>query len=255
MKPYFCYPLLLTIFLVPLWSGCDSAEAPPADGTIVLTFKHSVSGDSLILNSSRYVSPVGIKYAIQLLEYIVSDVALTRPDGSTVPLRTELYVNAAEERTIEVTIEDVPAALYTGLTFTLGLKPARNQDGALPNTQNFNNMAWPAPLGGGYHNMRLEGRYLDEGLDATFAVHTGPTNGADNSLTYTLRFVDGAINTDFELEGNTQGVNLTMNLAEWFQTPQNFDFRDYPGPIMPNQAAQDLVKANGRNVFQATLAN
>ncbi len=247
--------LLLAVFLIPVWTGCDSAEETPADGTVVLTFKHSVAGDSLTLNASRYISPTGIKYSVLLLEYIVSDVVLTRADGSTAPLLTEHYVNALNEETIEVTIEDVPAGLYTGLTFTLGLKPGRNQPDTLPNTQDFNNMAWPAPLGGGYHNMRFEGRYTNEGLGATFAIHTGPTNGADNSLTYSLRFFGLTANEVLDLEGNTKDISLTMNLDEWLHNPEVFDFREYEGPIMPDQAAQDLVKANGHNVFQATLSN
>ena len=48
----------------------------------------------------------------------------------------------------------------------------------------------------------------------------------------------------------TVQVNLTMNVEEWFENPNIFDFNYWGGNIMENQAAMKSAKENGHNVFE-----
>jgi hypothetical protein len=238
---------VLAVLSMCCLSACDSSDEEPTDGTVIIALDHTIDGDALGFEDIRYTSPAGLPYGVTLVEYIISDVTLTNEDGSVVELKSEHYATPLDAATTSFQVDDIPGGRYTEITFTFGLKGSRNVPDALPNTQVFNNMAWPAPLGGGYHNMRFEGRYVNEDETATFAVHTGPTGGTDNSITYRLPI-------SIDVDGDTWTIDLTMNLNEWLKNPTVFDFRNYNAPIMPDQNAQDLVKGNGGDVFAVSTA-
>ncbi len=47
----------------------------------------------------------------------------------------------------------------------------------------------------------------------------------------------------------TLQFNLCMNIESWFKTPYVFDFNHWGGAIMQNQAAIEVARENGRDVF------
>ena len=66
----------------------------------------------------------------------------------------------------------------------------------------------------------------------------------DNSFIVTLPL------SNFEVsKNNTTTLHLRMNINNWFTNPNTFDFNVYGGSIMQNQAAQEVLKENGHNVF------
>ena len=46
-------------------------------------------------------------------------------------------------------------------------------------------------------------------------------------------------------------IALDMNVNRWFTSPHNFDFNEYGGSIMQNAEAQEVLEANGWDVFAA----
>ena len=44
-----------------------------------------------------------------------------------------------------------------------------------------------------------------------------------------------------------------MNVNNWFRDPNIYNFNEWGGAIMQNQAAQEVLKANGHNVFSVHL--
>jgi hypothetical protein len=40
-----------------------------------------------------------------------------------------------------------------------------------------------------------------------------------------------------------------MNINSWFTTPHDYDLDYFGGAIMQNQEAQEVIKANGWDVF------
>lgn len=81
------------------------------------------------------------------LEYLLTGLALVRPNGTSLDLHKALYINAADSTTTQL-ISIVPGEEYTTLTFRFGV-PAGTPFGDLPNSVNFNSMEWPVPMGGG----------------------------------------------------------------------------------------------------------
>lgn len=236
--------LLLLLIILP---GCDSTEGG-VPVNVTLSFKHNVGGQALALNKISYTNAAGNEYGVTKLEYILTDLALITDQGETIPIQDQHYISLSNVATHSLLPVVVSSGKYTGVAFTLGVKGSDNVFGNLPNLGAYANMEWPAQLGGGtdrYHNMRLEGNFISSGGEqAPFLVHTGPTDGADNSVTYTLPI-------DVELDDRNGEVELTMNVGLWFSTPNTYNFEEYPGAIMGNQDAQTVLKANAANVFSA----
>ena len=62
---------------------------------------------------------------------------------------------------------------YTGISFVFGFRDEDNITGAYTDL-NALSWSWPEMLGGGYHFMKLEGRFIDTNSNtATYATHMG----------------------------------------------------------------------------------
>jgi hypothetical protein len=105
-------------------------------------------------------------------------------------------------------------------------------------------------LGGGYHYMKLNGKYVnEEGLLAPLAVHLGIGQNADHSEFY-QNFFAVELPIDFSIAENADNqLDLTMVIDNWFRNPNLYDFNVYGSAIMQNQAAQQTLKENGKDVF------
>ena len=230
---------VLTLLAVGL-VGCGDDDDGDA-GTIGVRLEHRVDGALLRLEEGLYTNAAGNEYSVSRLEYIITEVALEKEGGERYQLARQHYINAAAAATHRLVAEKVPAGTYTRLSFRFGI--AGNEPGALPNLGHFNNMAWPEGMGGGYHYMRFEGNFQNGDSDGAFAVHTGPSRGGEYSFTVSLPIV-------LELSGDAWEIGVVMDLNQWLDGPNVYDFSGF-GPIMGNIDAQALLQANGASVFSA----
>ena len=150
-------------------------------------------------------------------------------------------------------MEDVPDGHYTSLSFIIGLDESDNVTGGLSNTIAINNMEWPVSMGGGYHYMKLEGKYADTTSstgEASYNFHTGAleANGTKNHHHVAVvvdEYVDFEVADDKNFE-----VHMVMNINEWFANPNTWDFKYYGAAIMGNEEAQTKIMQNGANVMK-----
>jgi len=236
-------PCLLMILLV---SGCDlfGGNDDPEDGAVGVAFEHYGNDQIVTLDQSSHQSEAGHSFTVTLLEYIVTDIALTHEDGTVVSLKGSHYVNKDNPDTWTIASTTLAPGTYTSLSFRFGIEGSDNVFGTLERTLAVDNMIWPMmmPMGDGtterYHYMRFEGRF---GTDGTFRIHNGPSSGGDYSFPVSL-----PINLD--IDGNTETIQVDMHLDQWLTGPNVWDFTDY-GMIMGNPSAQALLQANGSTVF------
>lgn len=209
-------------------------------GKVIVNFNHTVGGADLMHEDIHYTNAAGNEYGITRLEYIVSDIAIGTKVGKRVDLAEFHYRNgfAGATRSIEAKI---PGGEYTALHFTFGIDGDKNGTGALPSVDHFNNMAWPTPMGGGYHYMRMEGFFHTADGEGAFLTHTGPSGGADFSFDITLPI-------SLSVDGGEWEINVVMDLNEWYDAPFVYDFNDRGG-IMGNADAQLTLQDNGATVF------
>ena len=228
--------LITSSFFVACGDDHDDA------GTLTIHFDHQIAGRPLDVDPmASYANAAGNAYTVSLLKYIVSDLDLVRHDGATYRLRDQHYRDASSAGTASFTAIDVPAAEYSALRFVFGLAAERNTAGALPNTSEYNNMEWPAPMGGGYHYMRLEGLFDNGGDVQAFLSHLGPSGGGDFSFVVQLPL-------SLLVDGDDSEVHVVMDVNEWFEDPHVYNFAGQ-GMIMGNADAQLIHQENGATVF------
>jgi hypothetical protein len=224
-------------------SGCKEEETP---GFVQLNFDHLVKGQELKLNETWYDCTAGHKYQVTRLKYYTSNFILTASDGTTFEVKKVHYRDIENPDTRSFSLGEVPENEYKSLSFIFGLDEATNVDGGLPNTTTNINMEWPLPGDQGYHYMKFEGRYdmLGTGTLKNFNLHTGATGNNQNYVQITIPFHHA-----MTLDNGTWNIDLVMDMNEWLQNPNVYDFETFGSMIMANQNAQIVLKQNGADVF------
>lgn len=216
----------------------------PAPTTVesFIRFKHKVDNIAVEFDTVKYVNDFGNDFSIETIRYFVSNVAFVKSNGDVVNVTDAIYVDAREAGYNQKKFTTaIPNGEYTEMRFTFGLDSAMNQTGA------FNNfpeaaMEWPMMMGGGYHYMKLEGRYEDQGSYNHFNFHTGPLNNNKNYFQVATPMTLTVSNGSFD-------VALSMEIQNWFKNPNSFDLTTISQGMMGSQTKQELVKNNGFDVF------
>lgn len=204
----FIYKSLLVFALSITFVSCssDDNEEVTGNGNLVLKFDNAYGttngiNDNLILGASTKANSNGEALTISQLKYIVSNVVLTKADGTTFTYPKEKSYFIADESTVEgqkFELKDVPAGDYTKVTFGIGVdkeqweKGAEGQGDFLAVAQAAKMMwSWSA----GYKFVAFEGDFVSSAftLPAKFMVHTGLTGTDYNYTTVTLDFPTKAL--------------------------------------------------------------
>ena len=199
-----------------------------------------------------YRNAAGNLYEVNDVQFFISHVKLETTSGDIVEIADNQGVHYTDTRipkTLSWEVADVlPADEYKSITFVFGLEGAQNTTGYFPNPPE-NNMSWPDILGGGYHYMKINGRWIDgSGMRQTFNLHSGKiatdSGFADNTFIVTLPLEQFAV-----IHKETAELTLQMNVNAWFSNPYLFDFNVFGGSIMQNREAQEVLRENGGDVF------
>lgn len=208
-------PSAIALLLV---TSCKKEEptAPPSvtgpTPTVnTLAVEHHVDGVPLTYDSIRYTTAMGHAYSVTRLEYYLSEITLLGTNGTAdLILPGPFYINGSAASTFD--LGDLPSGEFSGAIALLGLPPALNVTNALPNTSANINMAWPVPMGGGYHFMKFEGHFLNNGISTGYAMHLGRNENLPHC----------SMNDPFTVErGGT--ISLRFNLNQVFREPHTYD--------------------------------
>ena len=228
------------------FSSCDPEEET---FSLNIEFKHLVDDLEIVYSNDNmiYTNTASDIYSVRRLLYVLSDVTLYFSDGSSLLLDDFIFINTDDSETLFQTIYDLPG-LCSGISFRLGFSSENNTDNAYVNSSdNFHlSMLWPNLNGtnlafqGGYHYMKLEGKYYENGqLEpvAFYNTHTGPINAEDFSILYpAFSFTP------------SENITIEMNVNNWYNDP-TYSMVDFGSAIMGNISAQTILYQNGSNVF------
>jgi methanobactin biosynthesis MbnP-like protein len=234
----------------PNATGDDgSCEYEP--NSILVNFKYVVGNDTLTFDEMKYVNEAGNQFSVITLRYYVSDFTFHNNQGNGYFADIDHYVSGRDKSTTTFQIKNLPDDTYNSISFVFGLDTIKNKTGYLPNNQVNNTMEWPVPMGGGYHHMKFEGKYIDSaGQTASFNVHSG--RAKDSLDVWHNNHVEvGPLPVTFEMSNNTWSVELIMDLNEIFRNPNTYDFNNFGSAIMNNPIAQKLINDNMKTVFKA----
>lgn len=234
-------------------------EELPKNGKVTLNFEMEIDGRSLITNEMQYQNASGNVYEVNEVKFFISDIKFHKADGAVVTVqdgRSVHYYDWDIPTTHNWDIADnFPVGEYDSISFTFGLSPEKNVSGYFVNPPE-NNMSWPAVLGGGYHYMQINGKWKNlQDSVRVLNFHTGIGQLYENNQV--TEFVPNhftvVLSHPFQISADaTTHLNLLMNINKWFTSPHDYDFNVWGGSIMQNQAAQQVIKENGRDVFSIT---
>jgi hypothetical protein len=234
--------------------SCVIPEPIPA--TLNLNFTQNFNGSAVNVNEFNtiaYINANGEELSLTKLQYSISDVRFYLPNGDSVYVDGSYNLIDLEEETsltydLTTLLSLVASTEYTGVGFNYGFDVTDNTSGTYTDL-NAASWGWPDMIGGGYHQMKMEGKFLDAtGGEVSYAYHNGSaTKNAAGDFESNYRFIS-LDNSDFTLEGNTV-IEVKMNIANWYTTPNTWDLNVLNSMLMPNYDAQKLMVENAIDVF------
>jgi len=234
--------VILIIALIGFSSSCKNNKITP-ETAVSVHFIHEVDGNALELDTIKYTNAVGQNYSIKTVKYFVSHITFHRANDEDIIEPDIHFVNIRDSSSLLLTLTNsIPSGDYTGISFVYGLVQEDNISGNL-GLELDRLMEWPVPMGGGYHYMKLEGEYIFNNVTNFFNFHSGGLNGTAYEIHIDLP------NSAFSTTSEAQNIGFTMNIANWFQNPVNWDFDYWGSGIMGNADAQAAVQQNGADVF------
>lgn len=235
MKYFFLFFILSAFFF-----SCDSDD----DINIDIQFRHFIDEEILDLNNLVYTNQSGEIYSVQRLMYVLSDLRCNCENGQIVHIDNYKFVNLDDLNSLDIKNISLPS-LCTSISFTFGFSNSQNISNLYINEpNNFHNlMFWPDLIGGGYHYIKLEGKYFNSNQEEQFYnTHTGSFNGIDYSWDYTIDITE----TDYNL------LYIDMNVNNFYNNPV-YNFEEFGSGIMQNENAQQFIFNNLSDVFSIEI--
>ena len=209
-------------------------------------------------NELIYTNTAGNLYQVNEIKYFISKIYFIAHDKKMIEVTQKQgihYVDCSMEATLHWKINDIPQKDYHAISFVFGLNKEDNKSNRFVNPPE-SNFSWPNFLGGGYHYMQINGKFLNStGNLQNMNIHTGIgqiKNENDSITQFVHNYFTVILPVNFSVnETHTTSLTLNMEVQRWFDTPNIYNFNEFGTGIMQNQRAQELLKENGWNVFTA----
>jgi hypothetical protein len=258
-KPLFATSLTFFV-LLSIFSGCNKKESPaPESSKIILNFTHYNNGVPQEYDTMKYENAAGNQYLVNEIQYFISDVRLQYSDGNTQLLddwKDIHYVDSdlPETHTWPV-FDELQAGDVETIVFTFGITAQKNNSLMFVNPPE-RDMFWPEVLGGGYHYLKLNGKWrTPEDQIYPFDFHLGIGQIYAGGVVH-VDSITGFVQNHFDVElpgssftineGESIEAEIRMNVENWFQNPNIYDHNNWGGDIMQTQAAMQLGCENGK---------
>jgi len=258
--------IFLAILLLGFSSSCKQKSDPPAPEPSKISFHFTQYNQGLPLkfDTMKYVNEAGNHYLVNEIQYFISDVTLHFQDGSIQLLDGWKDIHYVDTDLPETQSWKVYDNIETGsvekVSFTFGISEGKNNSLMFVNPPE-RDMFWPELLGGGYHYMKLNGKWLaDDGVIKPYNFHLGIGQIYAGGL-INPDSITGFLQNYFEVElpnstftvndGDALDFEIRMNVENWFRNPNTYNHNTWGGDIMQKQEAMHLACENGKqDVFE-----
>ena len=243
MKKFLFIISALGVLFQPSCTKDEEEDKPTAVTVPIFTvnMSHVVSGEPMVFNERIYKNAANNPYEVRHLEYYISDFKLMDQQGQWISIQSEPKLINPQDTTKSAKTElmNVPVGTYQGISCMIGIPEEENYTGSLPNTIENMNMAWPDPIGGGYHFLKFEGNYQDDKMEWNgYVLHLG-NNGFQSPNTIT--------DVSITVSSSNTSMGLTMDMNEWYDNPNFYDFNVQGYYTMAIDSLMEIVSENGRN--------
>jgi hypothetical protein len=250
---------LLILSLVILF-GCNSdSDDTISSVNVTMAFSHyweDMQVTNSDFNTLNYTNDKGNLLSIERLRYLISDIEFTKTNGETILLEGYNLVDVTNQTNLSFTpYQKILTGTYSNVSFVFGFVNEKNIDGAY---NDLNAVSWNVPLmlGGGYHYMQLDGKFLNSNNESQgynyHAIRAADNPGPNPTFPQDtfFRVNLGAITIAADTE-----ISVAMHIEEWFKNPYSWDLNVYNQILMPNSEAQIFMYQNGQNVFSIDRIN
>ncbi|MGB0897010.1 MAG: MbnP family protein [Flavobacteriaceae bacterium] len=247
--------IAILVLSIVVFTSCgnddDTSQLPTTN--VTFNFSHNWNGVEVTnanFNTIQYLTENNDELSIEKLRYLISKVTFQKSNGETITVDGYNLVDVTNNTGLTFIPEvELTVGTYSNVSFTFGFDNTDNIDGAYAD---LNTASWNVPMmmGGGYHFMQLEGKFIDNiATETGYAYHT--INAVDNSDPDNLVFQDTffTVNLGEVIIREDAGVEVKMNIAEWFKNPNTWDLNARHNMLMPNFEAQVDMYENGQSVF------
>jgi len=234
--------------------SCNNHEKK---GSLEICFTHTIDENPIQFNRLIYTNTAGNQYQVHEVKYFISRFFLKDVHGKSIEIKQDNgihYVDCSLKKTWRWNIKEIPQKDYAAVSFVFGLDEKDNISNRFVNPPE-SNFSWPDVLGGGYHYMQINGKFVNKNGDLqNMNIHTGIGQLRDENneiIQFVHNYFVVTLPVNFSVDENsTTQLTLNMEIQRWFDTPNLYNFDDFGTGIMQNQHAQQLLKENGNNVFE-----
>ena len=201
-------------------------------------------------NTINFTNAFGNELSIERLRYLISKIKLTKNTGEVITIDEYNLVDLEDANSLNFsTNQTVAVGSYSDISFVFGFTNEDNTDGTYAD---LNSATWNVPvmLGGGYHYMQMDGKYINSSnVESGYNYHAirAVDNPGSNPTFPQDTFFEVSLG-EITLTGTTE-ITIAMNIAQWFKQPNTWNLNEYNQMLMPNSTAQILMYQNGQNVF------
>lgn len=252
MKKTICVCALI-LGLLYACNDDETSNTTETSSTIRLQMEHTWDDAPITntdFNTLKFTNANGETMSITKLRYLMSNVTFTKATGESITLEGYELIDVINNANLNTeSLGRIPNGSYSNVAFTFGFNNADNYNN---NYQDLNAVLWNVPdiLGGGYHYMQLEGKFINNAsAEQGYAYHA--IRAVDNTGD-AQKFQDTFFQVNLGAMDitNDTTLNVEMNVAEWFKTPNTWDLNLLNTMLMPNFNAQILMHQNGQNAFR-----
>jgi hypothetical protein len=252
----FQFKTIIAAFVITFASAScskdDSSETINGEGSLKLEFDNRY-GDADFAFNTPYANSNGEVIKALNAIYIVSNIVLTKEDGSTYTVpksQSYFFINEEDEASTLLNFPNIPAANYTKISFGIGVDKAQYDAGAdgqgdLWTRARALGMEWG--WAAGYRFVKFEGTYTSATttVDTPFKVHTGKTGDVYNYAEVSLNFPENAlVRTNV-----TPQVHIMADLKKIIDGTTKINF-DEAADVMGGTKVQNISSNNVPTMFE-----
>ncbi len=225
------------------------------DNTATLKFTQSFNDENVTSSDfgmMKYTNPNNENMSITKLQYSISDIRFYKADGDSVMLDMYHFIDLEDASTLTKALsQKLDPIEYTGIGFNFGFTPEDNIDGAYADL-NLLSWAWPPMIGGGYHQMKMEGVFINSsGGNTGYAFHNGSvTKQGGTSEDAIANYIHVSLKNQKINMDTDKTIEINMQIEEWYKNPNLWDLDSLHTMLMPNKEAQLKISENGKSVFE-----
>lgn len=236
--------IFLIIILINFFSCTKEVRVLTPQAPVYLFSIHlkpDMNGQKWMADTLIYQNKAGSMYSINRYQSFLSEFRFYKNGNLVEESPNVFYYDAFDTSTWNLTFKNLHVAAFDEVHFLTGINNANNLSNALePTVQNIN-MAWPDEMGGGYHFLKMEGKFLDNSNNRTgYAMHLGKNGFQSPAYIY----VNRNLRTD-----TTTLLELGLHVYDWLAARQPYDFNIQGPYTMNNDSLMLILKNNGTQVY------